>query len=110
MTKDDFGTVHIAGFEVQFAERVRQRCAWCGEVLIDQELALIAVAIDPTNPNQDTSFHVWPAGKQILHISNFWSIIEDAPGELPGTINVDVRCCMRIPPELTVETKGKTDE
>lgn len=100
------GTVHVAGFELQYAERMRQRCAWCGEVLIDQELALVAYPDDhPTK-----TFTVWPAGKQILHDGVMWSLVEDEPGAMPGTINVDLRSCMRVPPELTVSTRGKTDE
>jgi hypothetical protein len=97
------GTVHIAGFEVQFAERIRQRCSWCGEVLIDQELALVTM-------HPWSEFTVWPAGKQILHDGNLWTVLEDEPGDMPGTTNVDLRSCMRLPPELTISTKGQTDE
>lgn len=36
--------IHIAGFSVGVDSLLRQRCAWCGEVLIDLDLANIAVA------------------------------------------------------------------
>jgi hypothetical protein len=110
MTEVLTGTVHIAGFEVQFAERIRQRCAWCGEILLDQELALVAIHVDPDDFNSNMTFSVWPAGKQVLHDGNYWSLLEDLPADLPGIINVDPRSCTRIPPELTIETKGKTDQ
>lgn len=37
--------VHIAGLDVQVGTLLRQRCAWCGEVLIDYDLARIAVPV-----------------------------------------------------------------
>lgn len=36
-------TIHIAGFPVRVGNRQRQRCAWCGVVLIDDDLANMAV-------------------------------------------------------------------
>lgn len=102
----DSGTVHIAGFEVQFAERLRQRCAWCGEVMVDIELGLVAFEID--DPNK--TYPVFPTAKQVLHDGAMWLVLDDIPGDLPGTVHVDIRCCMRIPAELTVATKGLTDE
>ena len=39
------GVVHIAGNDVQVGSRLRQRCAWCGAVLVDYDLANIAVPV-----------------------------------------------------------------
>jgi hypothetical protein len=33
-------TIHIAGYPVIIGSRCRQLCAWCGEKLIDDDLAL----------------------------------------------------------------------
>jgi hypothetical protein len=91
------GIVHLAGFEVRFGERLRQRCAWCGEVMVDQELALTDNMV------------VFPAAKQVLHDGVLWIVLDDVPAELPGSVNVDLRSCMRVPPELTIATKGESD-
>lgn len=34
--------VHIAGFPVRIGNELRQRCAWCGERLIDEDLSCLA--------------------------------------------------------------------
>ena len=39
--------IHIAGFCVRIGSQERQRCAWCGAVLIDYDYANIAVALNP---------------------------------------------------------------
>jgi hypothetical protein len=106
MTEVLTGTVHIAGFEITVAERLRQRCAWCGEILIDIELGRVAFQLD----DPDKTVPVFPSGKQVLHDGVMWLVLEDLPGELPGTVVTDPRSCTRVPPELTVRTLGKTDE
>lgn len=44
--------IHIAGIDVQVGSRVRQRCSWCGAVLMDFDLATINVEVgsDPKPP------------------------------------------------------------
>lgn len=37
------GTVHIAGLDVHVGPYLRQRCAWCSQLLIDEDLRLVAV-------------------------------------------------------------------
>lgn len=34
---------HIAGLDVQVGRYLRQRCAWCGAMLSDYDLARVAV-------------------------------------------------------------------
>ena len=36
--------IHIAGFPVQIGSKYRQRCAWCGAVLIDGDMSCEMVA------------------------------------------------------------------
>lgn len=39
---------HIAGVDVTIGgRRARQRCAWCGAVLLDYDLANVAVQVEP---------------------------------------------------------------
>lgn len=45
--------VHIAGEVVEVNARLRQRCAWCGAVLIDYDLTRIAVP-EGTDPRPAT--------------------------------------------------------
>lgn len=49
--------LHVAGVYVTINQRVRQRCAWCGAVLIDVETADVAVPV-----GQDATVAVWPVG------------------------------------------------
>lgn len=36
--------IHIAGMPVQVGSEYRQRCAWCGEIIVDGDLAREMVA------------------------------------------------------------------
>lgn len=50
--------VHIAGLDVTIdGEHQRQRCAWCGAVIIEYTLSRIAVPIGQPGPPA-----VWPVG------------------------------------------------
>lgn len=49
---------HIAGPPITISDRyLRQRCAWCGEVLAEYDLARIAVPV-----GQDPTPATWSAG------------------------------------------------
>lgn len=39
--------VHIAGLDITIGRFQRQRCAWCGNILIDYDLSMVAVALMP---------------------------------------------------------------
>ena len=54
---------HVAGPPMKCNERVRQRCSWCGAVLIDQDLTLVGMMLneDGTVP----AFPVWGEGDYI---------------------------------------------
>lgn len=52
--------VHIAGPDIQVGAQLRQRCAWCGAVLIDYDLNRIAVP-----EGQDPRPSTWPVGELI---------------------------------------------
>jgi hypothetical protein len=43
MSDDGARKVHIAGLQVQVGALLRQRCGWCGELLLDYDLRSIAV-------------------------------------------------------------------
>lgn len=82
--------VHIAGEVITVSGRhMRQRCSWCGAVLIDYDLTMIAVPVgqDPTPPT-------WPVGDQVRIDGNV-STIE--PGH---TLPAD--SCAKLDPAATV--------
>lgn len=55
------GVIHIAGVHVQVGPLLRQRCAWCGALLLDYDLERIAVP-----EGQDPTPATWPHGDLIL--------------------------------------------
>lgn len=63
--------VHIAGPEVRVDARLRQRCAWCGAVLIDYDLERIAVPVG-TDPTPAT----WPVG-ELIAVDGWVSYVVD---------------------------------
>jgi hypothetical protein len=50
------GLIHVVGIFVQIDARLRQRCAWCGAVLLDYDLERIAVPEGQGGPS------TWPTG------------------------------------------------
>lgn len=56
--------IHIAGLDVAVGTRLRQRCAWCGAVLEDVDLARVAMAVSdtPDDGHVDHTYPVWPVG------------------------------------------------
>lgn len=52
--------IHIAGPDIQVGPQLRQRCAWCGAVLNDYNLELIAVPA-----GQDPRPGMWPVGELV---------------------------------------------
>lgn len=88
--------VHIAGYDVVIDERyLRQRCAWCGAVLIDYDLALVAVKADPGEPPAGPG--CWPVG----------SLVKVGPG-ISYTVSLEDNdrlpddCCTNLDPAVTL--------
>ena len=79
--------IHIAGVAVRVGTLLRQRCAWCGDVLIDLDLVNIAVA-----PNEDGSPGDGPgtfAPYALIAVDGLgqWVVPYEEGSELP------LRCC-----------------
>lgn len=83
--------VHIAGPDIQVNHHLRQRCAWCGTVLLDYNLALIAV---PTG--QDPRPSTWPAGA-LIQVDGQWSSVVEHTADQP----LPDEACALIDPEVT---------
>ncbi|WP_166345038.1 hypothetical protein [Phytoactinopolyspora limicola] len=89
--------VHIAGPETQVGPRLRQRCAWCGALLLDYDLAHIAVP-DGQDPRPST----WPVGAMVSvrdvcdGVRESWQVTAD-----PGCGRLPDNACGAIDPEVT---------
>jgi hypothetical protein len=55
---DPTPVVHFAGLVVTISEHLRQRCAWCGVVLVDQDLTAVMVPAG----TEDRPFPTWEVG------------------------------------------------
>jgi len=91
-------TIHIAGFPVRVGTVQRQRCAWCGEVLIDYDLANMMVAPGdgaPAGPN------VWAIGKLVAidnqpGLRGSWIVRHEDGDNLPAGWCGDERPQLRL--------------
>jgi len=83
---------HIAGVDVQVGTQLRQRCSWCGAVLIDEDLRNVMV---PTE-DADKPFPTWPVGALIRRDGFVTSIVEHEDGaQLPDD------CCGQLDHSVT---------
>jgi hypothetical protein len=89
--------VHIAGACVQVGTHLRQRCSWCGGILVDEDLARIAVPV-----GQEGDYPTWPVGALIrtTHMdpdsSGVTHVVEHVDGQ-----PVPDDCCAKLSPEVT---------
>lgn len=83
-------TVHIAGVCIDIGGRyLRQRCSWCGAVLIDYDLAMMASPIvEGEEPRPPAT---WQAGGLILVDGPMSTIVEHTDDEkLPASSCVTI--------------------
>jgi hypothetical protein len=99
------GTVtHIAGPALTYEGRlIRQRCSWCGAVLINMDLTMVATP----DPNWQPS--VWAFESLVHHDGPVWSVVDPESTE-PGTWRAPDDCCMRLPPAVTLTCVAEEDE
>lgn len=84
--------VHIAGPDIRVDARLRQRCAWCGTVLLDYALDRIAVPA-----GQDPTPATWPVGDLVAVDGHASWIVAHVDGQpLPDG------ACAKLDPEVTV--------
>jgi hypothetical protein len=71
---------HIAGPDIQVGCHLRQRCAWCGGILVDYDLTCIAVP-----EGQDPRPATWAQGDLVRHDGIAWFTVDHEDGaDLPG--------------------------
>ena len=85
--------VHIAGLDVTVdGVRYRQRCAWCGTVLFDHDLSMMAV---PVGQDHEPCPR-WEPGALVGVDGGVSYVVPDpADGKLPD------HACARLPHDLT---------
>lgn len=84
--------VHIAGPKVLIGGHLlRQRCAWCGALLIDYDLNLIQVPL-----GQDPMPATWPEGDLVARDGALWYVVDHVDGaDLPEG------ACAKLDPAVT---------
>lgn len=84
---------HIAGPDIVIGgRRLRQRCSWCGAVLLDYDLANVAVQVEPGEEQQSPS--TWPVGR-LVQVDGGCSTLLDETDELPED------ACGKVDDEVT---------
>lgn len=85
------GVVHIAGLETQVGGHLRQRCAWCGALLVDYALDRVAVPA-----GQDPRPATWPAGGLVEVDGNISIVVPHEDGQ-----QLPANACGQLDPEAT---------
>jgi hypothetical protein len=111
---------HLAGEAILFDGRQRQRCAWCGYVIEDQDLAHVAVMLNEDGSTPE--YPHWPPGAFLRTTTNGGftgtHIVSDEelayePDEVCEEHRASVRvpddCCMRLPAEMTLAVEGQRE-
>lgn len=87
--------VHIAGNDVQIGDQLRQRCAWCGTVLVDH--ALSRLMYEASTPPEERRPGTWPVGGLVeVDGGASWAVKHDDGDPLPDN------ACGSAHPEVTV--------
>ena len=74
--------IHIAGLDVQVGARLRQRCAWCGAVLLDYDLTRVARPLEPgEDPDAEWRPATWEAGALVEVDGPGMFVVPHEPGE-----------------------------
>jgi len=101
------GVVHIIGIDVTMDGHLRrQRCAWCGQLLVDEDLSRMSWTLneDGTDPGPPGA---WPVGELVEIVGDR----RNEPGEVLGFRGMRVldprpdvmpdNCCAWLDPEVT---------
>jgi hypothetical protein len=89
---------HIAANDITIGgQRLRQRCAWCGAILIDYDLTRVAVAVvEGEEPKPPAT---WPVGGLVRVTGTFPKV----SSSLPNTDELPDDACGRIDDEVTAQ-------
>lgn len=91
--------VHIAGHPITVNGRyLRQRCAWCGAIILDYDLSTLAFTDD--TPEEDRHPATWPVGDMIASDGGHtW--IAATPDHTGNVETMPAQACAYLDPEAT---------
>jgi hypothetical protein len=92
--------VHVAGVpQLVDGRYLRQRCSWCGCVLIDQDLTLVAVAVvEGEEPGPPAT---WGVDEYVVIEGPVRYVVAVDPSETGEGAKIPNDCCMRLDPAVT---------
>lgn len=94
------GVSHLVGPAITIGSVVRQRCLWCGALILDHDLARIAVIVDADGNAPLPA--LWEAGSFVEIDGNATYTVPDLEStEVPGERTTPLSCCARLDPEVT---------
>ena len=106
------GVVHAIGMDVQFGYLRRQRCAWCGQLLVDEDLSRMSWPLNEDGSDPGTP-GMWPAGDLVEVVGELgagrmirvvpedeWPFSQE-PGAPEGARTPPPNCCLHLDPEVT---------
>jgi hypothetical protein len=99
--------VHIAGVQVDIGGRyLRQRCSWCGAVLIDYDLAMMGFSVVPGEEPKRPA--MWEVGVLVLVDGPMSTTVEHKDGDkLPPSSCVTVELDRRELEQLENQMEGE---
>lgn len=90
---------HIAANDITIGgQRLRQRCAWCGAVLIDMDLTRVAVQAEPGEEPKPPA--TWPVGGLVRVTGTAPKVTEALPEHID---RLPDDACGRIDDEVTAQ-------
>lgn len=94
--------IHIVGVDIEVGPYLRQRCSWCGALLLDYDLSLTAMVIpagkteDQARDDGDLKPATWPIGDLLAVDGSLQYTVPHVDGaRLPET------CCAMLDPSVT---------
>lgn len=93
---------HLAGTKVEANGRLRQRCAWCGALLFDYELANVAVAGDEWREPGTAEPDTWWRVDDHAVARYGWRVEPEPHPDNPERIKIPDDSCMRLDPDATL--------
>lgn len=95
---EDESVVHIVGPVVDFYGHQRQRCLWCGALILDQDLKMMAVQLNPDGSADPPGY--WEVGAWVACDKGghaWWTVEPDKedPNKSPEN------ACVRLDPFTT---------
>jgi hypothetical protein len=92
-------TIHVAGLTVTVeGQRLRQRCAWCGTIMIDVDLTLVAV-----QEGDQSGYPTFPTSA-LVEMSDdrgVMYVVAEASGTGESSGRIRPNSCMILDPDVT---------